>query len=265
MGIAEIDARRHAEMMEHLFRDLKKEFVKQCTICNGSGLLSSLYWDEEDEIIPMTRTTTCSCKVKVLEKIALFEAGVPREFWSADKIKPSFNIDQFAILHMYSQQIENAKKHGLSLLLHGENGTGKSSSASIAAIAALKKGMTVAFISWPDLVQGWKRFKDPELIEALDERLSRDLIILDELGKEQAPKDSGDLYARFDSLLRMRRGAFMPTIIVSNFGPADIVDRYGESIGSLLSDRFKVMQYEPGDYRTEIGPNWNSLLNGGGK
>jgi hypothetical protein len=98
------------------------------------------------------------------------------------------------------------------------------------------------------------------LLAHLDERLARDVVVLDEIGKEHTGHDSSDVLARFDSLLRMRRGAFLPTILVTNLDPGDLVERYGESVGSLLGDRFRIVQYEPGDYRSETGPSWSSLL-----
>ena len=261
MGIAEIDAGRHHEMREALFERLKRERIEPCETCNGNGLLTALSWDEDDPLIPHTITSTCECKIAVLHIVNLFDAGVPQEFWKADEIEAEHNIAQFKLLHTYAKRLAAARKHGLGLVLHGENGTGKSSSASIPIIAALREGMSAAFISWPDLVQGWRRgFKDPALVSHLDERLARDLIVLDEVGKEHVGNNSGDVLARFDSLLRMRRGAFMPTILVTNLDPGDLIARYGESVGSLLTDRFKIVQYEPGDWRSEVGPSWGSLL-----
>jgi DNA replication protein DnaC len=264
MGIAEIDVERHREMVENLHSELMKTVVGKCELCEGKGFISETKWEEEDEVIPLLVSITCSCKKKVIEKIDFMEAGIPMEFWKADEIEPEYNVDQFKLLHAYSKRLKRAKKHGLGLLLHGENGTGKSSSASIAIIAALRADMTAAYISWPDLVQGRRRnMKSPELLGQIDDRFSRDVIVLDELGKEHSSQNNkGEICALLDSILRLRRGAFLPTIIVSNLDPPGIVDQYGESIGSLLTDRFKMLLYEPGDYRGSLGPNWDELLGG---
>ena len=150
---------------------------------------------------------------------------------------------------------------GQAFLLIGKNGSGKSSSACLPLIAALRGGYTASFVNFPDLVGGWRRsWRDAALARHLDERLHRDLVVLDEVGKEHIGNDDTFVASRLDSLLRLRRGEMLPTIITTNLQVAELISRYGESIGSLLADRYKTVNYRPGDFRVKMAKSWDDLL-----
>ncbi len=261
MGLAELDHVRHAQVGEELFRRRKKEVIDACEKCGGAGKISSEVWDDDD--IPTTTSVMCSCKVQVLHELSLQEAGLPREFWNAEDIEPEFNQHAFKVLRRYSQNLDAALEHGLGLVLTGKNGSGKSSSACLPLIAAVRQGRSSAFINFPDLVQGWRRaWKDNALGHHLDERVHRDFVVLDELGKEHVGSDEGFVASKFDSLLRLRRGEMLPTVITTNLTVPELVKRYGDSIASLLSDRYKVLKYRPGDFRVRMANTWDDLLGG---
>lgn len=263
MGIAELDRARHEEMFEELRARLQRREIDPCVICGGAGRVT-VGLDYVDEFVELPRTEMCVCKSSAALKLGLFDAGVPQEFWTADQIDPTWNKHAFEVVQKFASRIRQAKEHGLGLVMVGENGTGKSSSAAIVAIEALCAGFTVAYLSFPDLVEGWKIAKtDQEHGTHLQERVMRDIVVLDEVGKEYAGAGAAkakEVTAKLDALLRMRRGAFLPTVLITNLGYADLVEQYGASIASLLNpDRFKVLEYEPGDFRKEL-PRWDKLL-----
>lgn len=259
MGLAETDYRRHEELCNRLAADLKADIIEKCRKCRGSGWITEFIDDELGPFAPgHSRPCRCRRKVRRLNKLA--EAGVPRELWLAHRIEPENNEEFFEELADYASDLDRAFKTGMGFLLHGENGTGKSSSAAIAIIGALRKGHTAAFIDFRDLVEGWFRaFQDPEHQRYLDRRCNRSLVVLDELGKEAVTDSKRDfVLARFDSLLRLRRGAYLPTIIITNLEPTAIERRYGKSVESLLSDRFRHLAYRPGDYRLSAA-SWETI------
>lgn len=259
MGLAETDYRRHVELCNRLALDLKRDVIEKCRKCHGSGWLTEFDDDELGPFAPgYSRPCRCRRKVRRLNKLA--EAGVPRELWLAHQIEPEHNEEFFEELAQYADNLDDAFKSGQGFLLHGENGTGKSSSAAIAVIGALRKGHTAAYIDFRDLVDGWFRaFGDPEHQRHLDERCNRNLVVLDELGKEAVAETKRDLVlARLDSLLRLRRGAYLPTIIITNLEPTAIERRYGKSVESLLADRFRHLAYRPGDYRLSAA-SWETI------
>lgn len=251
MGLAEINRHKHEKFCAKMTKGFFHDIIAACSKCGGNGWLEKR--DPRDEFAGMgpPHAKPCKCRKKVRRLTALTEAGVPREFWRADKIVASSNEDKFEALAEYAGELSAAMDTGAGFVLYGENGTGKSSSAAIPIIAALKKGRTAAFVDFRDLVDGWRRaWKDPEHQQHLDERTSRDIIVLDEVGKEHVGNDEGKfVLSRFDSLLRMRRGEYLPTILVTNLDPIKMTLRYGDSIESLLADRFTHLAYEPGDFR----------------
>jgi len=261
MGIAELDHRRHREMADELYNRRRQELISDCDRCGGTGFISHEEWDGD---IPVPKSETCECKATLLFEMGLQDAGLPREFWEAESIIPAFNRKAFDELARYARNLRRVRAHGLGLVLTGRNGSGKSSSSCLPLIAAIRSGSTASFVNFPDLVGGWRRaWRDADLARHLDERLHRDLVVLDEVGKEHIGTDDTFVSSRFDSLLRLRRGAMLPTIITTNLKIPEMIKRYGESVGSLLADRYKVISYRPSDFRVKMSSSWDELLDGG--
>ena len=55
----------------------------------------------------------------------------------------------------------------------------------------------------------------------------------------------------------------LPTVITTNMTIPELIARYGQSIGSLLADRYKVIKYKPNDFRVRMSGTWDDLLGGG--
>lgn len=265
MGLAETDYHRHDKRCAKLTRGFFRDIVRKCKKCRGTGWKKTKDPFGEFAGLEPGHATPCKCRKKVARLSALAEAGVPRELWQADKIAAKSNADKFEAMAEYGDKLRAAMDAGAGFVLYGENGTGKSSSSAIPVIAALKQGWSAAFVDFRDLVDGWRRaWKDPEHQQHLDERTSRDIVILDEVGKEHVGNDEGAfVLSRFDSLLRMRRYEYLPTIIVTNLDPVLFAKRYGDSIESLLSDRFTFLAYEPGDFRKRRKARVGTIITGG--
>lgn len=262
MGIADLDGARHLAILEQTEDRLRRELVAACPLCRGTGTTIVHGWDDEADV-PKDRVRLCSCRVELNDRIALMEAGVPEELYEVDSLVPTLNTHAFELADVFVANLESAMARGLSLLFTGKNGAGKTSAAAKILLGVLRAGRTAALISWPDYVDGLRRaWKEPAHGRWLDDRVMRDVAVFDELGKEHQTTDTSFVIGKLDSVLRMRRGANLPTIITTNLTPAEVVSRYGASMDSLLADRFKVVAFRPGDFRKRSGFDWNAALTG---
>lgn len=247
------------EEADAMFAKLRRRYIKTCGTCSGTGqVLGALEYEDDDDLVGTCKTKFCDCKDMVLFRLALFEAGVPKEFWEADTISPEYNRDKFTFLHKYANKINTSvRKDGLSLLMSGENGVGKTSSSAIAIIGAIEQGMKTAIFNWPDLVSCYRSHRfDAKFLKRLDQRLKRPFVVFDEIGKESALNGADTLAQQLlDSTLRLRRTNSLPTIVITNMTVADFVKRYGASIKSLVQT-YRVLEYAPGDFRATMRSKW---------
>jgi DNA replication protein DnaC len=272
MGIAELDPARLEMEADDLWRRLLADVIAGCERCGGAGtVLAELDegMDVDDLLLSPRRVRICRCRRQAELQLRLHDAGLPKEFWEAEGIEPESNQDKYDLMRAYAGNLDVVFREGLGVLMAGPTGSGKTSSAALPLIAAARRGKSVAYISFPDLVEGWKRaWRTRGLAEILSRRCERDLVVFDELGKEHGGKgeDGEDfVLSRLDSTIRTRRGLRLPTILITNDSPVDFFKRYGESIESLLADDYKVLLYKPGDHRVVRAKRgqWEDRLKGG--
>lgn len=163
----------------------------------------------------------------------------------------------------YAKNITNAKKKGISLMLAGSNGSGKTLLATSILKTALQKGMSVQMTSLGGIIQvytdGWA---DPAKRRLFDERVKNsDFLLIDDVGKEYQAKNSELTEIMFDNLIRYRVFRRKPFILTTNTSPEDLKNRYGNSLMSLLEGKTIKLKVVDGDYRKAIqGKNlWEEL------
>ena len=256
------------EEIEEMFQRLCQEHIEPCETCNGTGRVPlETNWIEDK--IPDTAFVDCDCKGYVHARLDVFEAGVPRNMWDVDEIDPEFNIKCFKVTRRFGDDLEHGRQKsksfraGLSLLLVGENGTGKTSSATIALLGALEGGFSAAMLSWPLLINGlYQNRFNLSIQKSLWSRLMRDMVILDEIGKETVPASAKDfVITTLDQVIRKRRGECLPTILITNYTLTQFSRQYGASVSSLIAPPYKVLAYKPGDYRRRLTASWDDFLN----
>jgi DNA replication protein DnaC len=154
----------------------------------------------------------------------------------------------------YAAEIERAKRKGLSIILAGSNGTGKTLLAVSILKRAIRKGFTAQMASLGGIIQmytdGWS---DSHKRVLFDERVKNvDFLMIDDVGKEYQAKNSDLTEVMFDNLIRYRVGRRKPFILTTNTSASDMKNRYGNSLMSLLSGKCLAVQMVGEDYRKAI-------------
>ena len=163
----------------------------------------------------------------------------------------------------YVTHLENARRKGISIMLSGSNGTGKSLLATCILKEAIKRGFSGQMTSLGGIIQlytdGWG---DPIKRQKFDSRIrNTDFLLIDDVGKEYQAKNSDLTEIMFDNLIRYRVGRNKPFILTTNTGPEDLLSRYGTSLMSLIHGNCLKLRVVDNDYRKLIQRNslWGEL------
>ena len=163
----------------------------------------------------------------------------------------------------YVRNLETAKKKGISILLAGNNGSGKTLLAVAILKAVLRSGMTGQMTSLGGILQlyteGWS---DPHKRMLFDERIrNTDFLLIDDVGKEYQAKNSDLTEIMFDNLIRYRVFRRKPFILTTNTAPEDLLNRYGNSLMSLIEGKTLRISVVNGDYRKAVQAKslWDEL------
>jgi DNA replication protein DnaC len=119
-------------------------------------------------------------------------------------------------LYNYLVALDDMLARGVGLVLHGKNGTGKTSAAVIALKEARRRGNTGLFIeaaALKDIKFGSKGFEGEKLL--WERILDVDVLVLDDLGKGVRDKEGAE-ERLLDELLRFRGAYCRTTLITTN-------------------------------------------------
>ena len=129
----------------------------------------------------------------------------------------------FNIAKRYADTFDKRYENGDGLYIEGTNGTGKTHLAAAIALQLINEGVPVVCKTSSDLLLDIKKAYDDEYTKesaVLDVYKSVDLLIIDDLGKEQCSDWSvSTLY----SILNDRYEDMKPTIITTNYGAEDLI------------------------------------------
>ena len=190
---------------------------------------------------------------KLTEK-KMLSAGILEEFWDLD-------IDQFKgneavtkVVHEYLDNLDNARKRGISIFFYGTNGTGKTFLGVEVLKEALRKGYSAQFTSLGGVIQaltdGWY---DAEKRRRYEERIRDvDFLMIDDVGKEMRVSKNGLTEMVFDNLIRYRSFRNKPMILTTNSDIESVENVYGKSIVSLLYGKFIPIRVVGEDYRKTV-------------
>ena len=196
-----------------------------------------------------------------LSTVNLSRRGVPKQFHS-------ITIDDFEdygsdslvevkkFIGEYLADIETKFSTNTGLFLYGSNGVGKSMLASIIVKEAYinryssKRVTFVDYVSEYTRVWNTKSIEERENAEAMfyHDYKAVEFLVLEELGKELDSKLTPTV---LEDCLRYREERGLPTIVCTNLTPKAIVEKYGNSIASLIKGNFIPINIVGSDKRAE--------------
>lgn len=129
----------------------------------------------------------------------------------------------YEVAYRYAETFSERYENGDGLYIEGTNGTGKTHLAGAIALKLINEGIPVICKTSSDLLLDIKKaYEDEHTKESavLDAYKGVDLLIIDDLGKEQCSDWSmSNLY----SILNDRYEDMKPTIITTNYGAEDLI------------------------------------------
>lgn len=168
------------------------------------------------------------------------------------------NRAAFETAKAYVEQFDRYAANGKGIYFEGTCGTGKTHLAAAIALGVLQKGVPVVFKTSIDMLADIKRTYGNTLVsesEVLSIYRTADLLIIDDLGKEQCTEWSVPVLY---SIINERYENMLPTIITTNYNEDGLIKRLtpnggdratAEAIISRLWECTDVVTMAWADYR----------------
>lgn len=151
----------------------------------------------------------------------LADCGIKRRYMSKTFSRYECNTPQkrhaWEIAKEYADNFDKYKVSGTGLYFEGTNGTGKTHLAAAITLQLIAKGVPVIFKTGEQLLSDIKRAYDtPEIKEheVFDVYIKADLLVIDDLGKEQCTEWS---MTALYKIMNARYEDMRPTIITTNY------------------------------------------------
>ena len=215
----------------------KNDIIIDCPSCKTSKVASC---------------QSCILRNKLSDRY--YEANIPMDYW--DKSISDFKGDK-NLTNMYNEYAANPKdsfKNGISLVLKGMHGVGKTFFSSLILKKMVSVGYTALYTTLSDTVNVLTCAKSQDKFDASRELKMVDFLVLDEFDSRffAATESSADLYGRIlESIIRIRLQNNMSTILITNNpDPTKALgDSLGTSISSLISGYVKEVSVIGSDFR----------------
>src|SRR3990170_3779010 len=135
----------------------------------------------------------------------------------------------------YLAKLDRMIANGWGLFLWGPNATGKTALAAIVAKEAKRHGYTVFFIGASEYADSIIRRKPFDDVETIEERCkSVDMLVLDDLGKENRSEAGFFIETELEELVRARSNNCKATVITSNMNRTEGQEVYKESMLDVM-------------------------------
>jgi DNA replication protein DnaC len=154
----------------------------------------------------------------------------------------------------YAEGIEQATETGRSAMLIGKPGTGKTHLAVGIGIDALRKGLSVKFVTVMSMIRAikstWAKGHEETESEAMIRFVNYDLLILDEVGVQFGSDFEKTILFE---ILNARYNWLAPTIVISNLDAAGVREHLGDRVYDRMRENGgKLMVFDWESYRGRV-------------
>lgn len=188
-------------------------------------------------------------------------ACIPERFWKTSAGRLPENLPYTAKVQKYIDIMPEMLERGVGLYLWStENGTGKTSIATIIAKEALRCGKTVLFTEVGKLraqMMSKELFEDGVSLEGRIDTV--DVLVLDDIGKEYKAA-SGYTETTLENIVRSRVQRVKTTILTGNVEPAELQKMYSADFAALLKESTIALHVAGFDFRSAVEKKLSTLL-----
>lgn len=211
------------------------------------------------------RTAVCDCLYKLMADIAgeQLSSALPLErctfesfsldYYSADPDQNGKSpLNRMSNIYNYCRDYaDHFSLHSKNLLMRGATGLGKTHLSLAIANEVIRKGMSVVYVSAPDILSQLERehftYKYNEQEDTFNSLLKCDLLIVDDLGTEfVTPFSVSCVYNLFNSRLLTGK----PLIMNTNLTVTELLTTYSQRFVSRLIGSCDKLEFIGEDIRT---------------
>ncbi len=173
-----------------------------------------------------------------------------------DKINLDFTQGEqiYKEVKLYIDNLSKALKHGISLILWGPNGSGKTLLGTSILKVGIRQGYSVQMTSLGGIIEAYTEgWYNPDKKEIFNRKIKDvDFLLIDDVGKEYKAKNNELVEVAFDNLVRYRSFRHKPFILTTNTSINKLQTVYGKSLYSLLAGKGIDIEVVGKDYRKLI-------------
>lgn len=176
--------------------------------------------------------------------------GIPRLFHESEIEDYTGDETIRDIMERYVENIHDMYEDCVNLTFLGNNGNGKTFLSSLLLKNAYRfnySAKRIVFSSFLSL--NFKKEKTETDILSIDNTHNVEFLVIDEIGKEVS-LNSGANISLLEELLKYREEKGLPTILCSNLTEDVIIQKYGETIYSLITQSM-ILTLPDGDVRNK--------------
>lgn len=248
--------------------------LARCITCRGKKTFR-WYAYENGVRTPEVVDWECNCPAQFLAHRAFLAAGIGHNYQTLDANDiigvPLDALD--ASLVDYFDNFDAYRHAGISLVLTGDRGTGKTLVSSLLTkrfVTAGVRAYQTTFVEMVDTFSGGWKDKDERDWFSKNIR-NAEVLTVDDIGRENKREvfqsreqreatGTGGLIRKthsmigtmFEDVVRHRVSGNMPLIVSTNLTEAEIEQGYGEHAMSLLSERALMVTFTGVDYRPNV-------------
>lgn len=236
---AEDTARLHTK-----YPDLQMS-LETCRTCRGTR--KYLAWGPAGSVVEQE----CVCEDQFKLHRSLLNSGIELNYQRLSWVDCA-GVDDVTrkCIFDYADHADGYVNGGIGLLLHGEQGTGKTLLITLLLKMLLGKGFDVQFVTFQEMIdiytQSWR---DTEEKAWFEKRVKNAGVLgIDDVGRENKGRLEV-VESMFDHVVRARVSASRPTLITTNKSLEDFRTFYRSNVMSLLSETAIQLHFAGEDYR----------------